>query len=52
MSVMDLGRGGVFLRRDLYKEDFAELNVGRRILFIWKVKKINLKNISFILQIF
>jgi hypothetical protein len=30
MSVMDLGRGGVCLRRDLYKEDFAELNVGRK----------------------
>jgi hypothetical protein len=30
MSVMDLGRGGVCLRRDLYKDDFAELNVGRR----------------------
>ena len=30
MSVMDLGKGGVCLRRDLYKDDFAELNVGRR----------------------
>jgi hypothetical protein len=30
LVVMDLGRGGVCLRRDLYKDDFAELNVGRR----------------------
>jgi hypothetical protein len=33
---MDLGRGGVCLRRDLYKDDFAELNVvGVQLLLCW-----------------
>jgi hypothetical protein len=41
---MDLGRGGVCLRRDLYKDDFAELNVGRRSTAVKPVNKNKNKN--------